>query len=336
MNILIITLSRDNDSIQTVQDFLEQDGHRVFRLNSDLYPTDIFMTAKYVAGNKHLYLKSPDFEVDLNTIDAIWYRRLDFGLNLPKDLEQQIYQASIQEAKRTMMGMIDSLQVFTIDPYTKIRYTENKQLQLQIASQLGFEIPKTIFTNDEQAVKDFCDQVGAPIITKMQHSFAIYENGEENVVFTNEITKEQLNDLEGLDLCPMTFQEKVEKKLELRLTIVGNKIFTASIDPKLSALSHTDWRRDGRGLSQHWEIYELPEAIAQKVLQLMDTLGLNYGAADIIVTPDDRYVFLEVNPAGEFFWLDKLFDHQISKALAGVLANRLPRRANSIPMPILA
>ena len=80
--------------------------------------------------------------------------------------------------------------------------------------------------------------------------------------------------------------------------------------------------------------YDLPENIKTKLLSLMDRLGLNYGAADVIVTPDERYVFLEVNPAGEFFWLDKLFEGQISEAIADVLLNPALRRENTIQIPM--
>ena len=58
----------------------------------------------------------------------------------------------------------------------------------------------------------------------------------------------------------------------------------------------------------------------------MDRLGLNYGACDFIVTPEGRHVFLEVNPAGEFFWLEKHPGLPIAGALADVLLGLAPRR----------
>ncbi|MGB0525668.1 MAG: MvdD family ATP-grasp ribosomal peptide maturase [Flammeovirgaceae bacterium] len=330
MNILIITWSEDNNSVELVSSAIQAKGGTVYRFDTDLYPVETMMSAEYVAGKRSLKLKSSTFEIDLNTIDAVWYRRLRVGKNIPKDLEEQLYKASVEESRRTYAGMLGSLGKFSIDPYQKIRYTENKQLQLQLAAEVGLEIPKTLFTNDAEEVLAFYKKVNAPLITKMQHAFAVYEGDEENVVFTNELTEEHLENLEGLELCPMTFQEKIEKQVELRITIVGNQVFTAAIDSNASELAKTDWRRQGNEMINDWQKYELPESIQAKILQLMDRLALNYGAADVIVTPDNRYVFLEVNPSGEFFWLDKLFDGQISVALADVLLGNSPRRTNNV------
>ena len=330
MNILIITWTGDNDSVKMVTKAIEQKGGNVYRFDTDLYPTEVMMSAHYNGNTRELYLKGSNIDLDLSTIDAIWYRRLRVGKQIPKDMDTQLYKASYEESKRTYMGMLGSMQKFILDPFQKVRHTENKQWQLQLAASLGIEIPKTIFTNDAEAVKQFYHTVKAPLITKMQHSFAVYEDGLENVVFTNEITEKDLDNLEGLDICPMTFQEKIEKKVELRITIVGSKVFAAAVDSSSSQLTETDWRRDGLGLVDQRKTYELPYDQKEKLLALMDKLGLNYGAADVIVTPDDRYVFLEVNPSGEFFWLDRLFDGQISEALADVLLNKVPRRSNSI------
>lgn len=336
MNILIITWSHDNKCIDYVTQAIEKKGGKVYRFNTDLYPTEVMMSAGYHNGSKSLRLKSSDFDIDLDRdIDAIWYRRARLGRNIPKHLDNQLLKASQEESRRTFLGMIHSLQKFILDPFHKIRYTENKQLQLQLAAQIGLEIPRSLFTNDAAAVKKFYAEIKAPIITKMQHSFAIFdEEGKENVVFTNELTEENLQDLDGLDYCPMTFQEKIEKKVELRITIVGDKVFCAAVNSNELESADIDWRRKGRELVKSWTPYELPKEIETKLLQLMDTLGLNYGAADVIVTPDDRYVFLEVNPAGEFFWLDYVFEGQISDALAGVLLDRVPRRNNTIQMPL--
>lgn len=62
------------------------------------------------------------------------------------------------------------------------------------------------------------------------------------------------------------------------------------------------------------------------MLQLMDQLGLNYGAADLILTPENEDVFLEVNPVGEFFWLDKLSGGDIASAIADLLVGKGKRR----------
>jgi glutathione synthase/RimK-type ligase-like ATP-grasp enzyme len=45
-------------------------------------------------------------------------------------------------------------------------------------------------------------------------------------------------------------------------------------------------------------------------------LGLNFAAYDFIVTPNEEFYFLEVNPGGQWLWLEKKTGLEISKALA--------------------
>jgi glutathione synthase/RimK-type ligase-like ATP-grasp enzyme len=224
------------------------------------------------------------------------------------------------------MGMLASLDAFRMDAEPVIRRAENKQLQIQIARELGLDTPRTLITNYPAAVREFARTCEGGLVTKMLSSFAIHEDDAEKVVFTNPVTPEDLNDLEGLRLCPMTFQEQVPKALELRVTIAGERVLAASIDSQASARATHDWRRDGIKLINAWQPYTLPSETEEKLLRLMDYFELNYGAADFIVTPEGRHVFLEVNPSGEFFWLELSPGLPISNAIADVLLGHANRR----------
>jgi len=116
------------------------------------------------------------------------------------------------------------------------------------------------------------------------------------------------------------FQENVPKALELRITIVGQRVFTAAVNSQIFQGATYDWRKQGRTLKDAWQAYDLPPDVEKKLLQLMAEFGLNYGAIDMIVTPDGEYVFLEINPVGEFFWLEIFSPHfPISQAIAEIL-----------------
>ena len=164
------------------------------------------------------------------------------------------------------------------------------------------------------------------MVTKMLSSFAVYDEGRELVVFTNPVKPEDLEDLSGLSLCPVTFQELLPKSLELRVTVVGRQVMSAALDSQSSARAAHDWRRDGLRMIQDWRPYQLPPEVEEKILRLMDYFSLNYGAIDIILTPDGRHVFLELNPSGEFFWLERTPGLPISEALADLLLGHSPRR----------
>jgi MvdD family ATP-grasp ribosomal peptide maturase len=330
MTVLIITKSDDNESVEFVTQAVEERGGKVFRFDTDRFPTEVKLIAQYGSDSTRLVLASEQAELDLQEVSAVWHRRVNVGGDIPKTLDPQIRSASIGESRATAVGMLASIKAFRMDQLQNIRHAENKQLQLQVARELNLEVPRTLITNDPQSVTEFAKSCENGLIAKMLSAFAVYENGMERVVFTNRVTPQDLEDLSGLRLCPMTFQEMVPKAMELRVTVVGNELFSASINSQSSERATHDWRRDGVGLLEEWRHYDLPEDIKERLLKLMDYFGLNYGAIDIIVTPDGRHVFLEVNPVGEFFWLERYPGLPISKAIADVLLGLAPRRERAL------
>jgi glutathione synthase/RimK-type ligase-like ATP-grasp enzyme len=278
------------------------------------------------AGAERATLVTGEGEFDLSEVGAVWHRRLSVAARVPREMDAQLRAASVGESRAALLGVLAGLKAFRVDPEASIRRAEQKPLQLRVARELGLEVPRSLVTNDPAAVRDFYAECDGRLVTKMLSSFAVYDReGRESVVFTNPVGPEDLEDLSGLSLCPMTFQERVEKRLELRATVVGRRVFTASIDSQASARAAHDWRRDGARLADDWRPYQLPPGTEAPLLALMDYFGLNYGAADFILTPEGRHVFLELNPAGEFFWLDGP-ELPISNALADVLLGLAPRR----------
>ncbi|MEH2008587.1 MvdD family ATP-grasp ribosomal peptide maturase [Nostoc sp.] len=319
MTVLIITYSQDNESIPLVIQAIEAQGGKAFRFDTDRFPTEVQLDV-YYGATEQVILSADDQKLDLSEVSAVWYRRIAIGSKIPTTMDKQMRQASIQESRVTIQGMIASIQGFHLDPLPNIRRAENKQLQLQVARKIGLDTPRTLTTNNPQAVKQFAQECELGMITKMLSSFAIYdEQGREKVVFTNPISSEDLDNLDGLRFCPMTFQEKIPKAVELRTIIVGSNVFTAAVDSQALDKARYDWRRQGIALLDAWELYSLPQDVEEKLLKLMVEFGLNYGAIDIILTPDGRHIFLEINPVGEFFWLERCPGLPISHAIAEIL-----------------
>jgi MvdD family ATP-grasp ribosomal peptide maturase len=324
MTVLIITYSHDNESIDLVIKALEAKGKKAFRFDTDRYPTEVKVDL-YSGNNEGGIITDGEQKLNLNEVSSLWYRRMRYGLKLPKKMDAQMREVAIKESRLTIRGMIASLGGFHLDPMANVDRANNKQLQLQIAEKLGLLIPRTLTSNNPLAVKEFFQECQATgIVTKMLSQFAIYgENNEEMVVFTSSVNEADIEHLDGLQFCPMTFQENIPKALELRITIVGKQVFAAAIDSQKLEGATYDWRKEGRALHQQWQVYNLPSEIQEKLLKLMAYFGLNYGAIDLIVTPDQRYIFLEINPVGEFFWLELYPPHfPISEAIAKILLNR--------------
>jgi MvdD family ATP-grasp ribosomal peptide maturase len=330
MSVLIITHSQDNESVARVAEAITRNGGQTIRFDTDRYPTDVRLTASYGSGSDdRLTLTNEAGEFDLREATAVWHRRLNFGAHLPAGLDKQLRHASLGETSAAAHGMLASLKAFRLDHLHHIRRAENKQLQLQVARELGLDIPRTLTTNDPAAVRAFAKSCENGMVTKMLSSFAIYEEGKELVVFTNPVKPEDLADLSGLSLCPATFQELLSKSLEIRATVVGQRIMSAAIDSQVSTRATHDWRRDGVRMLEHWCPYQLPVEVEEKILRLMDYFSLNYGAIDIILTSDGKHVFLELNPCGEFFWLEHSPGLPISDAIADLLLGHAPRRQSA-------
>lgn len=319
---LLVTKSSDNQSVALVAAALEARGARAFRLDTDRFPTDARLALHQPRGRSTLRTEAG--ELVLGEVGAVWYRRTAIGAALPDDMDRQHRDAAIKESRATLLGMLESLSCFTMDRVSAVRTAEHKPRQLELAAELGLDVPRTLSTNDPEAVPAFWEACGGRVVVKALSSFAIYDDaGREQVVFTSQLGADDLAHLDQLALGPMTFQELLDKRVELRVTLIGERVFAAAVDSQALERSRIDWRREGSQLAGAWLPYALPDGVAARLRALAAQLGLSYGAADLIVTPDGRHVFLELNPAGEWFWLDDVFGPRaLSTAVAQTLLER--------------
>ena len=105
----------------------------------------------------------------------------------------------------------------------------------------------------------------------------------------------------------------------MRATFVGRKCFAVAIESQLMEETQVDWR-NGEHILQHTPI-ELPKDIENKCILLMERLGLNYGAIDIVLDKQGNYVFLEINPNGQWAWIEHLTGLPISKEIVKYLCS---------------
>ncbi|WP_313093748.1 MvdD family ATP-grasp ribosomal peptide maturase [Chryseobacterium flavum] len=329
--ILIITHTADNFSIEKVTEYIDKNGCEVIRFDVDLYPLKNKLSTIFQDGEWVSILETQEKKYRLDDIAAIWYRRAyNIGKGLKDELEQKFYGPAMGEIRNTIFGFIESVEAYALGKPSVYRRLDSKEEQLKIADKVGFKIPETCITNNADEARKFILK-HQNVVAKMQTGFAIYEDGVENVVFTNVVKEDKLDELDSLLYCPMQFQKMIEKKKELRVTIVGRDIYAFEVDSQQFEDSKVDWRKDGVNLIDKWVRTELPEDIEGKLLALLDVYNVDYGAVDIIVSPEDEYYFIEINAAGEFFWLDNLTEgNLISKSIADILCDKAPRRNNMV------
>ncbi len=327
MTVLAVTRSDDDEAVERVTRALARRGATLLRLDTDRFPDAVSVStrvgpsaratggrpAKSRAPGVARTLTTPEGRFDLDDVSAVWHRRFHAGGALPVALDD-LRDACVGEARRALHGMIAALPCPHVDAIEAVRRCDHKELQLVRAAALGLAVPRTLLSNEPGAVRAFYDACDGDIVTKVQSSFAVVRQDAEHVVFTSRVARHHLDDLGGLRMCPMTFQERVDKALDVRATVVGDRVFAAAVD----AGGLLDWREEGVALLHAWRPHRLPRDVERGLLALVHELGLRYGAADFVVTPAGEHFFLEVNAGGEWLWLDDLLG--IAGALAAELA----------------
>lgn len=320
--VVMITRSSDiTGMLEELRKHLEDRGAEVMRFDTDRFPTEVQAGFGQKADGESMVFRVPGQELRIGPNDAIWYRRADWAAKLPMDMEAQWRRGCVAESKALLLGMMAAAPCFVMDPPDLVRARGHKPFQQRLARELGLATPRTLMTNDPEQAREFIASCPGGAIAKMLSAFPVYdENGEEQVVFTTSLTEEHLDKLDGLRFSPMVFQEKVQKRLELRITVVGSRMFTAAVDSQSTVGAEVDWRERGVTLLRSWQPYSLPAEVERALHRYMERIGMQYSAIDIIVEPDGRHVFLEANPAGECFWLEYNSPHfPLAAALADVL-----------------
>lgn len=332
---LLVTHSKDSATTSLVEAALAAQGARSVVLHTDQYPTEVRISSWQSGREFESTLTLGDQVFPLNQLRAAWYRRMHAAHQLPPEMPPSFRHAAAEESKRTLVGLLATLPCFILDPFQTVRRAACKQHQLAMARHVGLKTPRTLITNDPQAAKAFVDSCANGAIAKMQSAVGIPMNNGLNAVPTTRIRPEHHHSLSSLVNCPMMFQTRIEKQLELRVAVVGRRTFTAAIDSNILPDGTDDWRRDAYHALKLWKPFRLPKEIDRKIHRLMDHYGLNYGGIDIIVTPENEYYFLEINPGGEFHWLDQCTGLPIGKSLAEVLLGSAPRRLSPEQHPIV-
>jgi hypothetical protein len=321
--VLLLTHSDDYYCIDLVQQALKARGVRALRVDTDRYPTEVRISARFAARERSFVLRVDDEEVPLDDVPAVWARRLWPG-RLPPNLDAR-YAPHCRKESRT--AFFDTLALVEgarwVNPVRPLFAAESKLLQLQSAQEVGFALPDTAITNDPDEARALYDRTGKRAVTKLLGALSQTMDASGDFVYTSALSDDDMGAVDQVQLCPQVFQAWVDKSCELRVIAVGEQLFTGAIDASASATGQVDWRLSRPGEAK-WSRYELPDEVATRIHALMRKLDLRYGAVDLIVTPEDEHVFLEVNPAGEWGWLERDLGLPIGAALADELLAGAP------------
>lgn len=320
--ILLLTHAQDYYCIDLVQAALEAKGARAWRIDTDRFPTEATLALGFAGGAPRWPLRTAHGEVDLLDVPAFWARRLWPGA-LPGGLDPQHATWARQQARTAFFDGLALLEgARWVNPIRPMVRAESKLLQLDRAAGLGWTLPPTLVTNEPDEVRRFFADQDGRVVTKLLGALSQTMNATGDFMYTSRVREADLDALDSLRLCPQIFQREIEKARELRIVVVGDRLFTGSIDARGTARGEVDWRRLRPGEGGAWHAEELPPDVAERTLALARALDLVYAAIDVIVTPEGEAVFLEVNPAGEWGWLQRDLGLPIAEALADELLRK--------------
>lgn len=318
MSVLIVTNKGDVTS-DIVIEKLRSLGAKVFRLNTEdvcsLVSTSLQINSSLFKGQ----FKTQSRALDFSQISSVYYRR-----PLPPELECDdpgVKEFVVTEITTYLNWLWHALtDVYWMSPLLSIRRADSKIGQLKIAPLFGLEIPDTIITNNPDDVRAFYQKHSGKIVNKVLAKGFVDINGETRTIYTNLVDFQMLDFVDTCKTVPCVFQEYIPKEVEIRATVVGKQVFAAEIHSQTSQRTRHDWRRYDLENTLH-RPHELPVEVQKACVGITKHYGLEFGAIDLILTPEGKYIFLEINPNGQWAWIEVLTGLPISDAIAKLLAN---------------
>lgn len=270
-------------------------------------------------------LHNPEFDFThldgcyIKELKSVWFRRpgrpfQDISPDLRPPLP--VLQYIADQWNSLIDGIRSSPGALWINDPGKNRDAECKISQLRIAGRVGFKVPRTCITTVRDDAIKFLRECDGHVIAKALYSPLIEFPEKDYFIFTSAVSSFEDALEKELQLAPTIFQEHINPKVDYRVTVVGSHCFAAKIESVDGNEIPTDWRTRKEGL--RFVPTEIPEEVSRKCKELVEKLGLVFGAIDLVQSKGE-FFFLEINPNGEWGWLQGTFP--VAEALCDYLVS---------------
>lgn len=321
--ILLISNTQDVTTDFVVRELVRQ-AIPFARLNTDEFPINGFGSVtfgKVLKTKKIIKWENREKWLDFSCVRAILYRRPVPPVPDSVISEKEIRRFCIDESYDFLRGTWFSLNCHWISHPEVIRKAEHKIYQLSVAQQLELPVPRTLVSNDPMEIKAFYDGCSHKMIVKPLYLGFINTPNNPQFIYTTTVSRVDMQDIETARFAPAIYQEKIDKLFDVRVTIVGDTVFAAKIETSSLPSTIPDWRFASIDDLKHTE-YELPCKIESLCKSLVQSLGLDFGAIDLAVDRDGKHIFFEINPNGQWAWLETILGFPISKEIVDRLVSK--------------
>ncbi len=309
---LLIVTNREDRTADWLIVELHRRGAPFVRFNTEDYPAAAGLrwttrSALLTLGTDH---------IDLEGVNSVWYRR-----PVPPTPDLTVDPARARwaqaEAREALEGVWRTLDARWVNHPDRNTAASSKPAQLRAASRLGFQVPETLMTNDADAARRFVEAQPSGAVVKPVRSGRLTVDGEEKLFFTTRLSCGQRIPWDRLGREPYLFQAFVDKRADVRVTVIGDEAHAVRIESQQHRGTRTDFRRTDPTRLPH-EPVELPSDVREQCLELVRGFGCLFGAIDLAEAADG-YWFFENNPSGQWAWIEQLTGLPLRKRLADLL-----------------
>lgn len=309
---ILIVSHLGDDHATAVAAELAAAGSPAVMVDTARFPGDMTVELTYANGRAWTGAATVDgARIDLAEVGAVWWRRPQPYEVAPEVTGPEDREFAYQECHAAVSGLWACLDATWMNDPMRDEVASRKAFQLKVASALGLRVPHTLITNGPAAATAFIDAQGDS--GTIYKAFLATERAWRE---TRLLKPEERAQLAAVRYAPVIFQEYVRATVDLRITVVGERIFPAEIVAADGGYP-VDFRMTMHEATMGAHV--LPDAVAQDLRALMRALGLVYGAIDMRLTPDGEYVFLEVNTAGQWLFIQERTGQPITAAVAAQL-----------------
>lgn len=309
--ILVVSYEGEEHTAGVVR-LLEAEGREVVQIDLGDFPVNAGVTLAWSNnGDARYKIHTKRGVVDVSETRVGWWRRVRPFVIHP-EITRPLDAAFVQsETAQAVNGMLDALPCVWVNPREADTSAHHKPYQWAVAQQVGLHVPRTMVTSDPVEARKFIEEIGAGGVVFKAFLASTQDWRETRLIEPGDVGR-----LELVKYAPVIFQEYIQG-VDLRITVVGEEIFTGEIDARATRYPVDMRMVVGESVVR---AVELPNALSRKLLALQKRLQLVYGAIDMRRTPGGDYYFLEVNPAGQWRFVEERTGLPITKAMADLLA----------------
>ncbi|SDT39325.1 ATP-grasp ribosomal peptide maturase, SAV_5884 family [Streptomyces sp. TLI_053] len=312
--VLVLTGTFDPTADLVIEE-LNRRAVPVFRADTAWFPSRLAVAAGLDGpAGWHGELVTGRRVLDPAAVRSVYYRR-PTPAEFPPEVPEEARAVAAAEARRGFGGLLAALPARWLPPPGRAAEAESKPLQLRVAAGCGLRVPRTLITNCPDRAREFAERIGGPVVYKPFAPVRWTVGGRSVAVYASLLRPQDVGH-PSIATTAHLFQEWVPKAYEVRLTAVGRRLFAAEIHAGSEA-ARVDWRSDYDSLD--YRVCEPPAAVAAAVHRMLEQLGLPYGAFDFVVTPAGEWVFLEVNPNGQYGFVEQATGLPVTAAICDYL-----------------